>query len=78
MESSQHVCVVNSDAHILDRHGIKKKKWENYKSLEFQRNVNEITFILIIFINLHSFSNKIILHEENNSLNLKVLTLLQQ
>jgi hypothetical protein len=42
MESSQHVCVVNSDVHILDRHGIKKKKkWENYKSLDFQRNVNE-------------------------------------
>jgi hypothetical protein len=36
------------------------------------------TFILIIFINLHSFSNRTILHEENNLLNLKVLTLLQQ
>jgi len=36
------------------------------------------TFILIIFINLHSFFNTTILHEENNSLNLKVLTLLQQ
>ena len=35
-------------------------------------------FILIIFINLHSFSNTTILNEENNSLHLKVLTLLQQ
>ena len=32
------------------------------------------TFILIIFINLHSFANTITLHEEYNSLNLKVFT----
>ena len=31
-----------------------------------------------LYINLHSFSNTTILHEEHNSLNLKVLTLLQQ
>jgi hypothetical protein len=30
------------------------------------------------FFNFHSFSNTTILHEENNSLNLKVLALLQE
>jgi hypothetical protein len=31
-----------------------------------------------VLFNLHSFSNTTILHEENNSLNLKVLALLQE